>query len=172
MHLLYTHIYTRTYIDRMNPSWGEKLRELLVSHGTFDAVEVQLENVHIEEQTDKLRGGWHTEASLLKEGWTTPLSCIPVCECVCVCVIFRCLTANLDICVQLLQLFSQLCWLRDMIEHSKKWATARNLIEKSEVHGEYEWRVPVMREFEHNKVDQQKSSQQVQFVTQDQWCCS
>ena len=53
-----------------------------------------------------------------------------------------------------------------MIEHSKKWAAARNLIEKSEVHGEDEWRVPVMREFEHKKLDRQ-SSQQAGFVTQD-----
>ena len=54
-----------------------------------------------------------------------------------------------------------------MIEHSKKWAAARNLIEKSEVHGEDEWRVPVMREFEHKKLDRQSSSQQAGFVTQD-----
>ena len=49
-----------------------------VSHGTFDRVEVHLENLHVEEQSDSLRGGWHTEASLTKEGWTPTPSCTGV----------------------------------------------------------------------------------------------
>lgn len=132
-----------------------------MAHGTFDSVETHLENVHVEEQTDNLRGGWHTEASLLKEGWTTRPSRIAVCD-------FQ-VSWNHYLYHWPFQPFSQLCWLREMIQHSKKWATARNLVEKSEVHGEDEWRVPVMREFENKKLDRQTCAQRVGFVTQDHW---
>ena len=54
-----------------------------------------------------------------------------------------------------------------MIDHSKKWALARNLIVKSEVHGEDEWRIPVHREFEHKQLDRQSITSGVEFVTQD-----
>lgn len=57
--------------------------------------------------------------------------------------------------------------LREMIECSKKWAAARGLVEKSEVHGEEEWRVPVAREFEHKELDRQSASQRVSFDAKD-----
>lgn len=37
-----------------------------------------------------------------------------------------------------------------MISNSKKWAQARGLVEKNEVHGQDEWRIPIKREFEFN----------------------
>lgn len=37
--------------------------------------------------------------------------------------------------------------LRSMIEHSRQWALARGLVEKSAVHGEEEWRIPLKRRF-------------------------
>lgn len=115
----------------------------------------------LKNRSDNLRGGWHTEASLLKEGWTTRPSRIAVCD-------FQ-VSWNHYLYHWPFQPFSQLCWLREMIQHSKKWATARNLVEKSEVHGEDEWRVPVMREFENKKLDRQTCAQRVGFVTQDRW---
>ena len=62
---------------------------------------------------------------------------------------------------------------RDMISHSKKWAEARGLCFRSEVHGEDEWRIPVRREFEHKNVNRVTNTSQVEFVTQDPnfiWC--
>ena len=37
--------------------------------------------------------------------------------------------------------------LRQMIEHSRQWALQRGLVEKNEVHGEEEWRIPKKRRF-------------------------
>ena len=54
-----------------------------------------------------------------------------------------------------------------MIENSKKWAAARGLVEKSEIHGEDEWRVPIMREFEHKATDRQTRTESVSFETED-----
>ena len=53
---------------------GEELRKLLLQQGTLEQVEVQLEKQHVEEESDTLRGGWHSEASLAMEGWTTLLA--------------------------------------------------------------------------------------------------
>ena len=39
------------------------------------------------------------------------------------------------------------CRLRDMIDHSKEWARQRGLIQKNEVHGREEWKIPTDREF-------------------------
>ena len=57
--------------------------------------------------------------------------------------------------------------LREMIEHSKKWAQSRGLCERSEVHGEEEWRIPVGREFKAKELDRQTASQQVSFRAKD-----
>ena len=54
-----------------------------------------------------------------------------------------------------------------MIENSKKWAQARNLVHRSEVHGEEEWRVPLQREFEFKEQDRKTTSSSAGFVTQD-----
>ena len=53
---------------------GEELRSLLLEHGDFTAVEVQLKKWNSKEETDRLKGGVHTEASLLKLGWTELLA--------------------------------------------------------------------------------------------------
>ena len=54
---------------------GEELRKLLLSQGTFDKVEVHLQQQRTEEDSDTLRGGWHNKVSLAKEGWTQYPSC-------------------------------------------------------------------------------------------------
>mmetsp|Transcript_40771 Transcript_40771/g.83315 ORF Transcript_40771/g.83315 Transcript_40771/m.83315 type:complete len:626 (+) Transcript_40771:52-1929(+) len=38
-------------------------------------------------------------------------------------------------------------WNTQMIEHSRQWALQRGLVEKNEVHGEEEWRIPKKRRF-------------------------
>lgn len=53
------------------PNLGEELRELLLKEGTLDRVEVAIQRQHVEEETNTLRGGWHTAVSLEREGWTT-----------------------------------------------------------------------------------------------------
>ena len=65
--------------------------------------------------------------------------------------------------------------LREMIDHSKKWAQNRGLCEKNEVHGEDEWRIPIAREFKAKELDRQTASQQVSFRAKDPhciWCWS
>lgn len=50
---------------------GEKLRELLRTHNTMEAVNLTFEKEHITENAEKADGGWHTEGSLSKlPGWT------------------------------------------------------------------------------------------------------
>ena len=59
------------YIDMYASHLGEELRALLVQHGSFDAVEVQVQKKIKDEESNKLRGGWHTEISLKRDfGWT------------------------------------------------------------------------------------------------------
>ena len=58
------------YLALIMPNPGEELRKLLLKEGTLDRVETAIQRQKIEEQSDTLRGGWHTEASLQKEGWT------------------------------------------------------------------------------------------------------
>ena len=53
------------------PNLGEELRGLLLKEGTLDRVEVAIQRQHVEEETNTLRGGWHTAVSLEREGWTT-----------------------------------------------------------------------------------------------------
>ena len=60
--------------------------------------------------------------------------------------------------------------LREMIDHSKKWAQNRGLCEKNEVHGEDEWRIPIAREFKAKELDRQTASQQVSFRAKDPHC--
>ena len=90
-----------------------ELHALLKEHGSFEAVECAIEKYQMEENSEKLQGGWHTEISLAKEGWTSePWQVIS------------------SFFVLLVRAHS-----KDMIENSKKWAMARGLLEVSEVHG-------------------------------------
>ena len=57
--------------------------------------------------------------------------------------------------------------LREMIENSKNWAKTRGLyIERHEVHGCEEWRIPTTREFEFNKRNQQSAEYTGRFEIQ------
>lgn len=38
-------------------------------------------------------------------------------------------------------------WDSDMIQHSKEWATERNLIRTSAIHGKEEWKIPLKESF-------------------------
>ena len=49
---------------------GEKLRKMLLEHGSFDAVEIQLKKWKEEKEEEELMGGWHTQVSLEMENWT------------------------------------------------------------------------------------------------------
>ena len=65
------------------------------------------------------------------------------------------------------QMGDVLQYLRDMIKNSKAWAQARGLCETSEIHGKEEWRIPVERKFEHNKINGTESRQHMSFVAED-----
>ena len=54
-------------------SQGEKLHALLLEHGTMDEVECKIEQVHEDEDEQKLEGGYHCYATLTKLGWTKSL---------------------------------------------------------------------------------------------------
>ena len=49
---------------------GAKLQKLLSQHGNFQAVETCIKKSTMNEELERLRGGWHTEVSLQKENWT------------------------------------------------------------------------------------------------------
>lgn len=54
--------------------------------------------------------------------------------------------------------FNQREQLREMIENSKSWAKSRGLyVERSEVHGCEEWRIPTARSFEFTSTNCQQS---------------
>jgi hypothetical protein len=44
-----------------------------MTHGSFGEVECEIKKWSSEEESDKLKGGTHTEASLQKLGWTEHL---------------------------------------------------------------------------------------------------
>ena len=48
--------------------------------------------------------------------------------------------------------------LRDMIAHSKEWARSRGLLQKNEVHGKEEWKIPTDREFMFKNETEQSST--------------
>ena len=81
------------------------------------------------------------------------------------CTLYKALTSNMHG-VFLFSLIRFFLKLRTMIEHSRQWALARGLLEKSAVHGEEEWRIPLKRRFKNtektgNEV-QERVTQQVQ----------
>ena len=47
---------------------------------------------------------------------------------------------------------------REMIKNSRKWAMARNLLRKNEVHGAEEWRIPTKASFQHTATTGQSST--------------
>ena len=53
-----------------------------------------------------------------------------------------------------------------MIKHSKAWAEARGLVQKSPVHGEDEWRIPTMRSFKEVSRDKRIRRASTSFTTQ------
>ena len=46
-----------------------------MQHGDFGKIEVHLSKKKEATEEQDLRGGWHCEVSLLKEGWTESLIC-------------------------------------------------------------------------------------------------
>lgn len=60
-------------------SQGEKLRELLLKHGSFEEVEIEIEKVSKQTEKNKVAGGWHNEVSLKEiHKWTPQLGSIYV----------------------------------------------------------------------------------------------
>lgn len=51
---------------------GEKLRELLLKHGDFKTVEVEVEKISTQTAKNGVEGGWENKISLTKKGWTEP----------------------------------------------------------------------------------------------------
>ena len=65
------------------PSPGEKLRQLLLEHGTFDKIEGQLERWHQQLQQKKQTGGAVTRERLMAERhFTKHLDSVGFCACV------------------------------------------------------------------------------------------
>ena len=118
---------------------GEEIHDLLLQHGTMEGVECQIEHVHEDEDEEQLQGGHHCRATLLQLGWT-----------------------------ETLDLFHRNMFAlpRDMITHSREWAAARGLVTKNEVHGDDEWRIPVMRGFTQTSRDRNTRRATTSFMTQ------
>ena len=54
-----------------------------------------------------------------------------------------------------------------MITHSRQWALQRGLLEKNEVHGEEEWRIPKKRRFRHAETTGSEVNQRATATVQD-----
>jgi hypothetical protein len=52
---------------------GSRLRELLLQHGSFEEVEVQIVKYRKEEEENQLEGGFYSKTDLEKEGWSSYL---------------------------------------------------------------------------------------------------
>ena len=57
--------------------------------------------------------------------------------------------------------------LRDMIAHSKEWARSRGLLQKNEVHGKEEWKIPTDREFMFKNETEQSSTARGSMEVED-----
>ena len=57
------------------PIQGEKLREMLLQHGSFRAVEVELEKRSTQTSQSDKKGGWETELSMAAMGYTQLHDC-------------------------------------------------------------------------------------------------
>ena len=73
--LFYIHFKFRPRLDHSisRRQQGLRLRELLLKHGTFDEVEVQITKYRKEEEENQLEGGFYTKIDLEKEGWNSSL---------------------------------------------------------------------------------------------------
>lgn len=150
---------------------GQKLRELLLKHGSFEQVEVEVLRYKKEEEENKLEGGWYNRITLEQEGWTPFPSCIILGAQ----YVFMNL-AYIYVCIQIPQYMlyfhkstppCKTFASRQMIENSKAWAMARGLVEKSPIHGEEEWRIPLRRTFSHSEKSGSEVKQKATFEVQD-----
>ena len=116
--------------------------------GNFEAVEVEVEKYARQEEREKLRGGWHNKITLTAENWTQFLD-----QSYC----------NHELRLRVRGSLTCTCILRDMIDNSIRWAQARNLYRRNEVHGEYEWRIPIFSEFSHENIRGQASRASASF---------
>lgn len=49
---------------------GQKLRDMLLKHGSFEQVEVAITKYQRDEEENRLDGGFYTKIDLEREGWT------------------------------------------------------------------------------------------------------
>ena len=128
---------------------------MLLRAGNFQEVELELEKYMKEEESERLEGGWHTEVSLsTTEHWTELHDCMSVQISLSLSLSLFSLPLSLPVYLKIsgLPFFLPLTHtpafqLRDMIENSKRWALARGLLRRNEVHGADEWRIPVRATF-------------------------
>ena len=59
---------------------------------------------------------------------------------------------------------------RSMIDNSKKWAMARNLLRTNQVHGEEEWRIPVDETYTHTSKRGQSTRMRGNMQLEDRDC--
>lgn len=64
-------------------------------------------------------------------------------------------------------LYTTTCHLRDMIASSKEWAKKRGLLQRSEIHGQEEWKIPVEKSFEYENEKSQTTRTHGTMVAQD-----
>ena len=60
----------RLCFDLILPNSGEKLRDMLLQHGNFSQVEIELTKISTQTQINDEEGAWENEVSLAQEGWT------------------------------------------------------------------------------------------------------
>ncbi|CAE7232915.1 unnamed protein product [Symbiodinium microadriaticum] len=120
---------------------GEKIREMLLQHGDFRGVEVQLTKESEQLAQNDTKGGWYSEQAMAQEGYTEYHGNQYHQECI---------RANLSI----------------MIKNSIRWATARGLTRTNEVHGMEEYKIPLKEEFLFRSSEKQTAKQTGTFEVQ------
>lgn len=55
------------------PHQGNKLAEILQKEGSFEAMEIRVKQIVKDEETNAMKGGWHTQFSLKQLGWSEPM---------------------------------------------------------------------------------------------------
>ena len=102
-------------------------------------MECKVKQFVLEEERNKVSGGWHTDISLTALGWTV------------------CLDP---------QYIVRVC-IRQMKTHAKDWARARGLVRTSEVHGQEEFRIPTSSDFSFETVRGRSTEGEAAFTLDD-----
>ena len=126
------------------------MRELLLKHGDFKAVEAEVKKLSRQTAMNRVRGGFHNEITLREfKKWD------PFFGSIFMCIYIYIYISSLHFHRVLSPIPSYA--LREMIENSRQWALKRGLLQRNPVHGREEWKIPTEVEFEFENMQLQET---------------